>query len=119
MCALAEGMRQAFEAAGWEVGEPVGEEAERLEMAVRGEVGKYTITAHRSVLVLDDPMLEFCDKDRSRVAWVRKIPASELDAELLARYWAPTEESVDTGVPARHPPLSTGPEEEDRRRMSG
>lgn len=70
---LAEEIRQDFEAAGWDVGGPVGEEeAERLEMAVRGEAGKYTITAHRSVLVLDDPVLELCDRDRSRVARVRR-----------------------------------------------
>lgn len=111
---MAEGIRQAFEAAGWEAGDPVGEEeAERLEMVVRGEAGRYTITAHRSVLVLDNPVLELCDRDRSRVAWVRKVPTPERAAELLARYGVPADEA-DTTDPATPPLPTTVPEEEDR-----
>jgi hypothetical protein len=111
---LAEEIRQDFEAAGWDVGRPVGEEeAERLEMAVRGEAGKYTITAHRSVLVLDEPVLELCDRDLSRVAWVRKVPTPDRAAELLAKYGSPADEA-DTMDPATSPLPPTVPEEDDR-----
>ncbi len=100
MLMVAEEIRQAFEAAGWEAGEPIGEEeAERLEMVVRGEAGRYTITAHRSVLVLDDPVLELCDRDRFLVAWVRKVPTPERAAELLGRYGVLANEA-DTADPA-------------------
>ena len=86
-------------AAGWEA---IGEEAERLEMAIRGEAGRYTLAAHRSVLMLDNPVLELCDSDRSRVAWVRKVPTPERAAELLARFGVPADEA-GTADPATSP----------------
>lgn len=111
---MAETMRQAFEATGWQAGEPISEEeAERLEMVVRAEAGRYTITAHRSVLVLDEPVLELCDRDRSLVAWVRTVPTPERAAELLASYGVPAEEA-DTTDPATPPLPSTVPEGADR-----
>lgn len=111
---MAETLRQAFEAAGWEAGNPIGEEeAERLEMVVRGEAGRYTIMAHRSVLVLEDPVLEICDKDLYRVAWVRRVPTPDRAAELIAKYGAPAGEA-DTADPATPPFPSVVPEEEER-----
>jgi len=111
---LAEGIRRRFKAAGWDAGAPIGkEEAERLEMAIRGEAGRYTITAHRSVLVLDEPVFELCDSDSTRVAWVRKIPSPERAAVLLDRYGVPAEEA-DTMDPATPPFPPVVPEEEDR-----
>jgi len=107
---MAETIRQAFEATGWE---DIGEEAERLEMAIRGEAGRYTIAAHRSVLMLDDPVLELCDRDLARVAWVRKVPTPDRAAELLAEYGVPADEA-DTMDPATSPHPPTVSETEDR-----
>ena len=105
-------MSTAIEAASWEAGEPIGEEeAERLKMVVRAEAGRYTITAHRSVLVLDEPILELCDRDRSLVAWVQD-PTPERAAELLAKYGAPVGEA-DTMDPATPPSPCVVPEEEE------
>lgn len=111
---MAAEIRQVFEAAGWDAGKPVGEEeAERLEMAVRAEAGRYAITAHRSVIVLDNPVFELCDRDLSRVAWVRKVPTPGRAAELLVGYGVPADEA-DTTDPATSPHPPTVPEEEDR-----
>ena len=100
---MAETIRQAFEAAGWEA---IGEGAERLEMAIRGEAGRYTTMVHRSVLMLDDAVLESCDGDRSRVARVRKVPTPERAAELLARFGVPADEA-GTADPATSSLLPT------------
>lgn len=97
---MAEEIRQAFEAAGWEAGKPIGEEeAERLEMAIRGEAGRYTRTAHRSVLVLDP-----CSScvTGTGPAW-----------RGCARSRRPADEA-DTADPATSPLPPTVPEREDR-----
>jgi hypothetical protein len=111
---MAEEIRRSFEAAGWDAGEPIGEEeAERLEMAVRAEAGKYAIVAHRSVIVLEEPVFELVDTDSNTAIWVRKIPEPRRAAELLARYGVPADEAhtVDPATPP-YPPMV--PEEEDR-----
>jgi hypothetical protein len=111
---MAEEIRQAFEAAGWETGGPVGEEeAEQLEMAVRAEAGRYAIVAHRSVMVLENPTFELVDTESETVIWVREIPAPRRAAELLADYGVPAAEA-DTMDPATAPFPPLAPEEEDR-----
>ncbi len=111
---MAEEIRQAFEAAGWEVGEPIGEEeAERLEMVIRAEAGRYAIIAPRSVIVLDEPVFELVDADSGTAIWVRKIPTPQRAAELLARHGVPAEEAntIDPTTPPSPPMV---PEEENR-----
>ena len=111
---MAEEIWQVFEAAGWEAGEPVSEEeAERLEMVIRAEAGRYAIIAPRSVIMLDEPIFELVDTDSGTAIWVRKIPDPERAAELLARYGVPADEA-DTIDPATPPFPPMVPEEEDR-----
>lgn len=111
---MADGIRQDFKAAGWETGEPVKEEeAEQLEMAVRGEAGRYVIVAHRSVMVLDRPRFELVDIASETVIWVRGIPTPQRAAELLAEYGVPAAEA-DTSDPASAPFPPLVPEDEDQ-----
>ncbi len=111
---MAEEIRKAFEAAGWEAGETIDEEeAERLEMAVRGEAGRYAIVVHRSVIVLENPVFELVDTQSNAAIWARKIPKPQRAAELLAKYGVPADEA-DTMDPATPPFPPMVPEEEDR-----
>lgn len=111
---MAEGIRQSFEAAGWETEGPIGEEeAERLALAVRGESGRYAIVAHRSVIVLENPTFELVDTESKTVIWVHEVPAPQRAAELLAEYGVPAAEA-DTTDPATAPFPPTVPEEEEQ-----
>ena len=109
---MAEEIRRSFEAAGWETGGPIGEEeAERLEMAIRGEAGTYAIVAHRSVVMLDRPRYELVDTASETVIWVRELPDPHQAAELLAEYGVPAHEA-DTADPATAPFPPLAPEQE-------
>ncbi len=111
---MAEQTRRAFEAAGWDTGKPIGEkEAERLKMAVRAEAGKCAIVAHRSVIVLEEPVFELVDTDSNTAIWVRRISEPQRAAELLARYGVPADEAHTTD-PATPPFPPMVPEEEER-----
>ena len=111
---MAEQIRQDFEAAGWTTGDPISEEeAERLEMVVRAEAGRYAIVAHRSVMVLEKPTFELVDTESETVIWVREVPSPQRAAELLARHGLPAHQADTTDpVTAPLPPLV--PEKEER-----
>ncbi|MDP9476189.1 MAG: hypothetical protein M3R38_11000 [Actinomycetota bacterium] len=86
----AEEIRQAFAERGWETGEPVGEAA----TVVRAVAGDYAIQAHaESAFGTDDPVFELCDRERTTVAYVRKIPRPGRTAELLGKYGVPADQS--------------------------
>lgn len=107
---MAEEIRRSFKAAGWETGEPIGEEeAEQLALAVRGEAGKYAIVAHRSVMVLEKPTFEIVDTEAETVIWVREVPNPQRAAELLAEYGVPAHQA-DTMDPATAPFPPLAPE---------
>ncbi len=110
---IAEEVRRDFEAAGWEAGEPIGEEeAKKLEMVVRAEAGRYAIVAHRSVLVLEHPRYELVDTESETVIWTRNIPTPQRTADLLAKYGVPAAEA-DTTDPATAPFPPMVPDEEE------